>query len=192
MILVAVLVNNYMRAKALGERTLVMSDVPAIELRGVYKCFGSVIALNDIDITVHPGEVHCLLGDNGAGKSTLIKILSGVHQPTEGEICVDGEPVLSAARATPRISASQPSTRTSAMIPLMSITRNFFLGREPVKGIFPFRRFDKETGQRRSPAGDGRYRHPGPRPDAGRRHAVRGRAAVGGDCPCHPFRRARC
>ena len=69
-----------------------MSAVPAIELRGVSKHFGSVIALRDIDIKVYPGEVHCLLGDNGAGKSTLIKILSGVHQPTHGEILVDGRP----------------------------------------------------------------------------------------------------
>ena len=67
---------------------------PAMELRGVSVSFGSVRALQDIDIKVYPGEVHCLLGDNGAGKSTLIKVLSGVHRPTRGEIFVDGKPVV--------------------------------------------------------------------------------------------------
>jgi simple sugar transport system ATP-binding protein len=117
-----------------------MSAVPAIELRGVSKHFGSVIALRDIDIKVHPGEVHCLLGDNGAGKSTLIKILSGVHRPTHGEILIDGVPVRF---RSPR-DASEYGVATVfqdlGMIPLMSISRNFFLGR-PTKAR-PFRRFD--------------------------------------------------
>ena len=65
-----------------------MSRTPAIELQHVGKRFGSVIALNDIDMKVYPGEVHCLLGDNGAGKSTLIKILSGVYRPSAGRILV--------------------------------------------------------------------------------------------------------
>ena len=121
-----------------------MSKVPAIELRGVSKHFGSVVALRDIDIKVYPGEVHCLLGDNGAGKSTLIKILSGVHQPTHGEILVDG---VTVRFRSPR-DASEYGVATVfqdlGMIPLMSISRNFFLGREPLKGFFPFTRFDKE------------------------------------------------
>jgi len=65
---------------------------PLIELRGVSKIFGTVIALNDVSFAVRAGEVHCLLGDNGAGKSTLIKILSGVHLPTLGEFRLDGQP----------------------------------------------------------------------------------------------------
>lgn len=121
-----------------------MTIVPAIELQQVSKRFGSVIALNHIDIKVNPGEVHCLLGDNGAGKSTLIKILSGVYQPTEGKILVAGKEVHF---RSPR-DASEYGVATVfqdlGLIPLMSISRNFFLGREPVKGIFPFRRFDKE------------------------------------------------
>ena len=69
-----------------------------IELRGVTKRFGSVIALREIDIELRAGEVHCLLGDNGAGKSTLIKILSGVHRPARARSsstasrCVFGSP----------------------------------------------------------------------------------------------------
>jgi simple sugar transport system ATP-binding protein len=117
--------------------------VPAIELRGVSKRFGSVIALQDIDIKVRPGEVHCLLGDNGAGKSTLIKILSGVHRPTTGQILVDGQPV---EFKNPRAAAAcgvATVFQDLGMIPLMSIARNFFLGREPVRGMYPFLRFDK-------------------------------------------------
>ena len=114
-----------------------------------------MIALRDIDIKVYPGEVHCLLGDNGAGKSTLIKILSGVHQPTHGEILIDGAPVRF---RSPRDAAEYGVAtvfQDLGMIPLMSISRNFFLGREPLKGFFPFTRFDKEKANtvrgRRSP-----------------------------------------
>jgi simple sugar transport system ATP-binding protein len=119
-----------------------------MELRGVTKRFGSVIALRNVDIAVQAGEVHCLLGDNGAGKSTLIKILSGVHKPTEGEIRIDGKP---ATFRTPR-DAQELGIATVfqdlGMIPLMSISRNFFLGREPLRGFFPFERFDKERANR--------------------------------------------
>ena len=121
-----------------------MTRAPAIELRRVSKHFGSVIALRDIDMKVYPGEVHCLLGDNGAGKSTLIKILSGVHQPTAGDILIDGMPVRF---GSPRDAAEYGVAtvfQDLGIIPLMSIARNFFLGREPVKGFFPFTRLDKE------------------------------------------------
>ncbi|SDB23118.1 ATP-binding cassette domain-containing protein [Bauldia litoralis] len=117
---------------------------PAMELRKVTKRFGSVIALRDVDIQVQPGEVHCLLGDNGAGKSTLIKILSGVHRPTEGEILIDGRPVTFRNPRDAQERGIATVFQDLGMIPLMSISRNFFLGREPLRGVFPFRRFDKE------------------------------------------------
>jgi simple sugar transport system ATP-binding protein len=79
---------------------------------------------------VDASEVHCLLGDNGAGKSTLIKTLSGVHQPTRGQILIEGQPV---ALQSPRDALDRGIAtvfQDLAMIPLMSITRNFFMGRE--------------------------------------------------------------
>ena len=111
---------------------------PIIRTEGLTKRFGPFTALNGIDLDVYKGEVHALLGDNGAGKSTLIKILSGVHQPTEGRIYVDGRPVTF---SSPR-DASQAGIGTVyqdlAINPLMSVTRNFFMGRELTTGPRPF------------------------------------------------------
>ena len=101
-----------------------------------------MIALNGVTMKVHAGEVMCLLGDNGAGKSTLIKTLSGVHQPTEGQILIDGEPV---AMNSPRDALDRGIAtvyQDLAMIPLMSITRNFFMGREFGRGRSALGRFD--------------------------------------------------
>ena len=75
-------------------------DTPLLQMRGIVKKFPGVRALDGVDLEVRAGEVHCLLGQNGAGKSTLIKVLSGAHQPDEGEVLWQGEPV--AARRTRR------------------------------------------------------------------------------------------
>ncbi len=115
---------------------------PVLEVRDISKYFGSVIALNGVSMTLYPGEVMCLLGDNGAGKSTLIKTLSGVHQPDEGAYLIDGKLVKF---NSPRDALSQGIAtvyQDLAMIPLMSITRNFFLGSEPTTGWGIFKRFD--------------------------------------------------
>src|SRR5579884_1577693 len=117
-------------------------SVPLIEVRTVSKYFGSVIALKDISMSVHAGEVMCLLGDNGAGKSTLIKILSGVHQPSEGQYLVEGKEVHFTSPRDALNAGIATVFQDLAMIPLMSISRNFFLGSEPTKGWGPFRRFD--------------------------------------------------
>ncbi len=117
----------------------------AMELRNVTKRFGSVIALRDVSIGVQAGEVHCLLGDNGAGKSTLIKILSGVHRPTTGEILVDGKSVTFDSPRDAQEKGIATVFQDLGMIPLMSIARNFFLGREPLRGRGIFSRFDKEN-----------------------------------------------
>ena len=118
------------------------SAAPLLEVRNVSKYFGSVIALKDISTVVHAGEVTCVLGDNGAGKSTFIKMLAGVHRPDEGELRMDGRPVvlLSPRDAIDRGIATV--YQDLAVIPLMAIWRNFFLGSEPTTGKGPFRRFD--------------------------------------------------
>jgi simple sugar transport system ATP-binding protein len=117
---------------------------PIMELIGVSKQFLETAAVRDVSMSVYPSEVTCLLGDNGAGKSTLIKIMSGVHQPTAGGLRVDGHPVvLSSPRAAQALGIGTVH-QDDGTLPLMSVSRNFFLGREPVKGWGPARRIDKK------------------------------------------------
>ena len=119
-------------------------DAPLLEIREISKYFGSVIALKDISTTVRAGQVTCVLGDNGAGKSTFIKLLSGAHTPDAGELLLDGQPVTF---GTPRAALDAGIAtvyQDLAMIPLMAVWRNFFLGSEPTTGWGPFRRFDRE------------------------------------------------
>lgn len=115
---------------------------PRMEVRNVGKSYGNVNALSDVSMAVNAGEVHCLLGDNGAGKSTLIKILSGVHKPDSGQLLVDGKSVTLNNPADALNAGISTAYQDLAMIPLMSIARNFFLGAEPMKGVGPFRRMD--------------------------------------------------
>ncbi|MFK4121951.1 ATP-binding cassette domain-containing protein [Streptomyces longwoodensis] len=118
------------------------ADGALVELRGAGKSYGNIRALHGVDLTVHPGRVTCVLGDNGAGKSTLIKIVSGLHQHTEGEFLVDGEPVRF---STPREALDRGIAtvyQDLATVPLMPVWRNFFLGSEMTKGPWPVRRLD--------------------------------------------------
>lgn len=121
---------------------------PLVELREVTKTFGSVIALRGVSMSVHAGEVMCLLGDNGAGKSTLIKIVSGVHRPSSGEIWVEGSPVSFASPRDAQRRGIATVHQHLSIMPLMSVTRNFFMGREPTRGVGPFRFFDAEFANR--------------------------------------------
>ncbi len=113
-----------------------------LEAERISKYFGNVVALKDISAHVDAGEVACILGDNGAGKSSLIKILSGVHQQDEGRVLVDGEEVRFHSPRDARAKGVATVYQDLAMVPLMSIWRNFFLGAEPTKGLGPLRRFD--------------------------------------------------
>ncbi|WP_318656595.1 ATP-binding cassette domain-containing protein [Scrofimicrobium canadense] len=113
-----------------------------IDVSGISKNYGAVAALTDVSMTVDAGRVTCILGDNGAGKSTLIKVLSGVHKPSSGHFLVEGKPAdfdgplgaLSAGIAT--------VYQDLAVVPLMPVWRNFFLGSELTRGRGPFRRLD--------------------------------------------------
>jgi simple sugar transport system ATP-binding protein len=116
---------------------------PLLAARNIHKSFGAVEALAGVSLTVQPGEVTCLLGDNGAGKSTLIKILSGVLRPDAGELTVNGE-VLEFASARDALNRGIATVfQDLAMVSVLPIYRNFFLGREPTVGFGPFRRFAK-------------------------------------------------
>jgi simple sugar transport system ATP-binding protein len=119
-----------------------------IEAREISKFFGSVIALQGISMAVAGGEVMCLLGDNGAGKSTLIKVLSGVFRPDEGQLLLEGE---DANFNSPRDALAKgigTVYQDLATIPLLSVARNFFLGKEPVRSIGPLKVFDKGEADR--------------------------------------------
>ncbi len=120
-------------------------SAPLVELIDIDKYFGKVVALRSVSFTVVPGEVHCLLGDNGAGKSTLIKILSGVYGPSRGEIHIDGHPMVFRSPKQALDLGIATVYQDLSLVPLMSIARNFFLGREPEKGIAPFRTLDLES-----------------------------------------------
>jgi len=108
--------------------------VPLVRLSGAGKNYGSVIALSDVSLEVSAGEVTCVLGDNGAGKSTLIKIIAGLHQPSSGSYEVDGVPV---SFSSPREALERGIAtvyQDLAVVPLMPVWRNFFLGNEVRKG----------------------------------------------------------
>ncbi|MEU7374565.1 ATP-binding cassette domain-containing protein [Streptomyces albidoflavus] len=113
-----------------------------VELADVSKYYGNVRALEDVSLEVHAGEITCVLGDNGAGKSTLIKIIAGLHPHDTGTLRVAGEEThLSSPRqALDRGIATV--YQDLAVVPLMPVWRNFFLGSEPTTGKGPFRRMD--------------------------------------------------
>ena len=111
---------------------------PLIRLESIVKRFGNFTALDGVSMEVHPGEVHALLGDNGAGKSTLIKVLAGVHQPTSGQIYVDGAPVSFRNPLAASDAGIGTVYQDLALNALTSVTRNFFMGREIARGKRPF------------------------------------------------------
>jgi len=112
--------------------------VPLVELKDVGKSYGNITALKGICLRVHAGEVTGILGDNGAGKSTLIKIISGLHQQTDGELLVDGEPTKFNSPKEALGKGIATVYQNLAVVPLMPIWRNFFLGSELTSGFGPF------------------------------------------------------
>ncbi|MGW7074174.1 ATP-binding cassette domain-containing protein [Streptomyces sp. NPDC054871] len=115
---------------------------PLVELDDVSKYYGNIRALEGVSLEVHAGEISCVLGDNGAGKSTLIKIIAGLHRHDAGEFRIEGE---DAKLGSPREALDRGIAtvyQDLAVVPLMPVWRNFFLGSEPTKGAGPFKRLD--------------------------------------------------
>ncbi len=127
-------------------------EPPIVHMENITKRFGSILALDNVTFTVERQQVMALLGDNGAGKSTLIKILTGVYRPTSGRIYFEGRLVDIDSPRKARELGIETVYQDLALVDLMSITRNFFLGRELVRRWGPFewldmRRMDRATAQ---------------------------------------------
>lgn len=114
------------------------SAPPIIQARGLGKHYGRVRALQGIDLSVSQGQITCVLGDNGAGKSTLIKIIAGLHRHDEGELLVDGHEVRFNSPREALDLGIATVYQDLAMVPLMEVWRNFFLGSEMNSKVFPF------------------------------------------------------
>ena len=108
---------------------------PILSLIGISKQFPGVRALDNVDFTLLPGEVHALMGENGAGKSTLINIISGLLHPTSGKICVAGEEVVFASAIQAQKTGISTITQEFNLVPQLTVAENIFLGREPTVRI---------------------------------------------------------
>ncbi|MFD9306560.1 ATP-binding cassette domain-containing protein [Streptomyces sp. NPDC060048] len=115
-----------------------------VKLTDVSKYYGNIRALQGVSLEVSAGEITCVLGDNGAGKSTLIKIIAGLHRHDAGTFEIEG---VETELANPRAALDHGIAtvyQDLAVVPLMPVWRNFFLGSEPTKGRGPLRRLDVE------------------------------------------------
>ncbi len=109
------------------------TETPIISVRNLHKWYSGVHALKGVSLDVMPGQALGLVGDNGAGKSTLINILSGLHHQDEGEILVEGKATdIRNPKDSMRLGI-ETIYQYNSMVPIMSISRNMFIGREPLK-----------------------------------------------------------
>ena len=109
---------------------------PLLEARGVFKFFGAVTALRDVNLQLFPGEVLGVVGDNGAGKSTFMKVLSGLHAPSEGSILFDGREVSFSSPKASRDLGIEMVYQDLALAGNLNIAENIYLGREPKRDLF--------------------------------------------------------
>lgn len=118
-----------------------------LDIQEVSKRFAGVVALNAVSLAVRAGEVHALVGENGAGKSTLIKVLTGVYQPDHGRILYRGEPVVFERPLDAQAAGISTIYQEVNLVPLLSVARNLFLGREPTNrlGLIDFGRMHRDA-----------------------------------------------
>ncbi|AXT84463.1 sugar ABC transporter ATP-binding protein [Aeromicrobium sp. A1-2] len=127
---------------ATDQHTPAAAGTPVIEVKNIGKHYGNIIALSEVSTSVRAGQVTCVLGDNGAGKSTFIKILSGSHEHSDGELLIDGK---ATSFSSPREALERGIAtvyQDLAVVSLMPVWRNFFLGSEPTVGWGPFKKLD--------------------------------------------------
>ena len=120
-----------------------MAAKPVLQAVNIVKTYGHVVALDGVDLELYPGEVLAVIGDNGAGKSTLIKCLSGAEAPNEGQILLDGQPVLFKTPLDARNHGIETVYQTLAVAPSLDIAGNLFLGREPRRSLLGLSLLDK-------------------------------------------------
>ncbi|MCX8279343.1 sugar ABC transporter ATP-binding protein [Phyllobacterium sp. 0TCS1.6C] len=118
-------------------RNILESSAPIVSLRGISKNFAHIMALESVDLDIHAGEIHAVMGENGAGKSTLVKILSGVYRRSGGTMTVRGEEVDFVSPKEAERYGIAIIHQELNLIPSLSVAENIFLGREPMKkGLF--------------------------------------------------------
>ncbi|SJM29765.1 ATP-binding cassette domain-containing protein [Mesorhizobium delmotii] len=128
-----------------------MSDTPVLQAKGLNKRYGRVVALDNADFDLLPGEILAVIGDNGAGKSTLVKALCGAVIPDSGTIELNGQPVHFRSPIEARVAGIETVYQNLALSPALSIADNMFLGREIRKPGFVgrwLRRLDRSAMQR--------------------------------------------
>jgi ABC-type sugar transport system ATPase subunit len=121
-----------------------VSKDPLIQMTNITKRFGGVTALQGVDLTAYAGEVLAIVGDNGAGKSTLIKVLTGVYQPTEGQILLDGKPIEFSSHADAIGMGIDAVYQTLALADHLDPAANMFLGNELTKSVFGIQMLDNK------------------------------------------------
>ncbi len=138
---------------------------PLLELRRLTVRYGHEDALSRLNATFPAGEITCVLGENGSGKSTLVGVLSGLRRQDDGLLLLDGEPMRFRSPRQARAAGIATVWQDLAVAPLLSVWRNFFLGAEPTRGVWPLRRLDLDAARETTVRGMARVGVPDVDPD---------------------------
>ena len=106
-----------------------------LELKGITKRFGSLVANDSVNLVAEPGQIHCLLGENGAGKSTLMNVLYGLYQADGGDILIDGKVVKFSGPGDAMAAGIGMVHQHFMLIPVFTVAENVILGHEPTKAL---------------------------------------------------------